>query len=116
VKTVVTAATTNSATIETEKGAERPTSPPERLGQGYWNGFMSRIRHIIRSKRSVKFESKRAEWCMHENFSVMYDEVYIDMVDTRIASKLDTKVMLNKSGEIVELAEEAFGFPTQYMI
>ena len=53
---------------------------------------------------------------MHENFSVMYDEVYIDMVDTRIASKLDTKVMLNKSGEIVELAEEAFGFPTQYMI
>jgi hypothetical protein len=29
------------------------------LGSGYWSGFMRRHRHIIRSKRSVKFESKR---------------------------------------------------------
>ncbi len=116
VTTVVTTATMHARTNEAEEGAGWQTTPPERLGLGYWNGFMKRNRHIIRSKRSVKFESKRAEWCTYENFSVMYDEVYSAMVETSIASKLDTKVMLDKSGEIVEHAEEAFGLPTQYII
>jgi hypothetical protein len=45
------------------------------LGSGYWNGFMRRHRHIIRSKRSDKFEAKPAEWCTYENFSDMYDHI-----------------------------------------
>ena len=86
------------------------------LGTGYWNRFMRRHRHIIRSKRSEKFEAKRAEWCTYENFSEMYAHIYEAMVEHGIASKCSTKVKLDKRGEIVEHPEEAFGLPTQYLI
>ena len=46
------------------------------LGSTYWNGFMRRHQHIIKSKPAVKFEAKRAEWCTYENFSKMYDNIY----------------------------------------
>ena len=78
------------------------------LGSGYWNGFMRRHSHIIRSKRSVKFEAKRAEWCTYENFSDMYNHIYDAMVAKGIASKVDTNVFLNKEGSIVEFSEESF--------
>ena len=77
---------------------------------------MKRHQHIIRSKRSVKFEAKRAEWCTYENFSEMYAHIYEAMVEHGIASKCDTNVKLDRQGEIVEHAEEAFGLPTQYLI
>jgi hypothetical protein len=46
----------------------------------------------------------------------MYDHIYEAMVDHGIASKCDTKVNLDKGGEIVEHSDEAFGLPTQYII
>ncbi len=87
------------------------------LGSGYCNGFMRQNRHVIRSKRSVKFEAKCAEWCTHENFSEMYNHIYDDaMVAKGIASKLDSYVFLNKVGSIVEFAEESFGLAIRYMM
>jgi hypothetical protein len=77
---------------------------------------MRRHQHIIRRKRSVKFEAKRAEWCTYENFSEMYAHTYEAMVEHGIATKCDTKVKLNKQGEIVEHSEEAFCLPAQYLI
>ena len=38
------------------------------------------------------------------------------MVEHGIASKCDTKVKLDKAGEIVEFSDEAFGLPTQYLM
>ena len=32
------------------------------LGKGYWNGFMKRHKHVVRCKRSVKFEFKRVNY------------------------------------------------------
>jgi hypothetical protein len=86
------------------------------LGSGYWNRFMRRHRHIIRSKRSVKFEAKRAEWCTYENFSEMYDHIYEAMVKHGIASKCNTKVKLDKAGDIVDFSDEAFAVPMQYLM
>ena len=102
------------ATLTTTTAFGEHSTPA--LGSGYWSGFMRRHRHIIRSKRSVKFESKRAEWCTFENFSEMYDHIYEAMVLHGIASKVDTKVLLNKEGSIVEEPTEAFGLPTQYLL
>ena len=101
-----------------QAGEEQPTEDETKmlLGTGYWNRFMRRHRHIIRSKRSVKFEAKRAEWCTYENFSEMYAHIYEAMVEHGIASKCDTKVKIDKQGEIVEHSDEAFGLPTQYLI
>ena len=44
----------------------------------------------------------------------MYEEVYAKMVAGGIAAKLDTPVWLDKTGQIVESEEEAFGMKTQY--
>jgi hypothetical protein len=86
------------------------------LGTGYWNRFMRGHQHIIRSKRSVKFEAKRAEWCTYKNFSEMYAHIYEAMVEYGIATKCDTNVKLDKQGEIAEHSKEAFGLPTKYLI
>jgi hypothetical protein len=89
----VVTATTTSAPVEdkAEAGATRITVLPRTvelsadLGLGYWNGFMKRHRNVVRSKQSVKFESKRAEWCTYNNFKTMNDEIYQQMTDRGIA-------------------------------
>jgi hypothetical protein len=86
------------------------------LGSGYWQGFMKRNGHVITSKRAVKFEAKRAEWCTYDNFKCMYDGIYREMARGGIANELAKAVFLDKQGEIVETKEEAFGLPTKYMI
>ncbi len=52
---------------------------------------MKRHKDVIRSKKAVKFEAKRAEWCTYDNFSTMYDEIYKQMAIRGIASKVDRK-------------------------
>jgi hypothetical protein len=116
-----TASTFHTASCKRQPGEEQPATAEDvetkmLLGTGYWNRFMKRHQHIIRSKRSVKFEAKRAEWCTYENFSEMYAHIYEAMVEHGIASKCDTNVKLDRQGEIVEHVEEAFGLPTQYLI
>jgi hypothetical protein len=113
----------SSSSLSSTLSATSPTSRTNRgrrekmlLGTGYWNRFMRRHQHIIQSKRSVKFEAKRAEWCTYENFSEMYAHIYEAMVEHGIATKCDTKVKLDKRGEIVDHSEEAFGLPTQNLI
>jgi hypothetical protein len=43
------------------------------LGEGYWRSFMRRNRHLIRAKKAVKFDNKRAQWCNYLNMSEMYE-------------------------------------------
>ena len=113
--TTSTAAVQNNTAAVQNDNADT-TAPTMVLGSKYWNGFMRRHQHILKSKRAVKFEAKRAEWCTYENFSEMYDHIYEAMVMKGIASKVDTKVLLDKEGLIVEDREDAFGLPTQYLL
>jgi hypothetical protein len=84
------------------------------LGPSYWRGFMKRNKHLIASKKAVKFDSKRADWCTYNNFETMYNEVYEEMVKGGIAWKLNSSVKLNKAGSIVEHTHEQFGLETKY--
>jgi hypothetical protein len=59
------------------------------LGQRYWQNFCRRKAHVITSKKSVRFESKRDDWCRLENFDGMYDGVYEKLVQSRVSEKLD---------------------------
>jgi hypothetical protein len=102
-----------ASTVASDKTTASKTS---KLGTGYWRGFMKRNRHLIRSKRGVKFEAKRAEWCTYDNFLQMYEEVYKQMVECGVASKVSTKVHVDKSGSIVESESDGFGLPTQYLM
>jgi len=84
------------------------------LGTGYWRGFMKRNKHLVTSKKAVKFDSKRADWCTYQNFETMYTEVYEEMVKGGIANKLNSSVKLSKEGLIVEHTHEQFGLDTKY--
>jgi hypothetical protein len=46
----------------------------------------------------------------------MYKEVYKQMVACRIASKVDRKVHVDKSGSIVESEADGYGLSTQYLL
>ncbi len=78
---------------------------------------MKRNGHVIKSKRAVKFEPKRAEWLTYKNFKFMYDGTYKEMALRGITSELSTTaVYLNKQGEIVDTKEDIFGLPAKYII
>jgi hypothetical protein len=100
--------TTSTAAVQTNNDERATDTAPMILGPKCWNGFMRRHMHIIRSKRSVKFEAKRAEWCTYENFSKINNHICNAMVTKGIASKVDTKVLLGKKGSILEDLEDAF--------
>jgi hypothetical protein len=79
---------------------------------------MRRNGHIVKSKKSVKFDYKRAEWCTYANFIMMYREVYKDMVKGGIAVRLlDNKVFMSKEGEAVEENDaNRLGLATRYKV
>ena len=67
-RTGSTAVSDNANNSHQQSGAEKSAEGKATvlLGIGYWNMFMRRHRHVIRSKPYVKFEVKRAEWCAYE--------------------------------------------------
>ncbi len=67
------------------------------LEWGYWRDFMKRNGHLIKSKKAVKFESKRADRCIYHNFSIMYREVYEEMVKGGIATKQPDEIQPMRS-------------------
>ena len=100
-----------------EREAQHTIPNPWKLST--WTGILAGIhkkkKHLVTSKKAVKFESKRADWCTFQNFETMYNDVYEEMVRGGIAMKLNAKVKLSKEGGlIVEHAHEAFGLETKY--
>ncbi len=84
------------------------------LGKGYWRSFLKRNRHLIRTKKAVKFDNKRAEWCNYHNMKLMYDEIYKDFCCGGIAVEHPEPVWRNEAGEVVESEEQAFGLKSKY--
>jgi hypothetical protein len=46
----------------------------------------------------------------------MYEEVYKEMANVGIASQVDTKVIVDKNGSIVEHKDKGYGLPTKYLM
>ena len=84
------------------------------LGEGYWRSFLKRNKHLIRTKKAVKFDNKRAEWCNYLNMKLMYDEIYKDFCNGGIAVEHPEPLWRNEKGEVVELEEQAFGLKSPY--
>jgi hypothetical protein len=84
------------------------------LGKDYWLNFLKRNNHLIRSKKAVKFDVKRAKWCTYLNMQEMYNEIYKDLCSAGLACEHPEPVWRNEHGEIVEKAEDAFGCKSQY--
>jgi hypothetical protein len=83
------------------------------LGHGYWRGFLKRNKHLISSKKAVKFDTKRGEWCTYLNMKEMHYEVYTSLVDCGLAIKHDVPVWRNDAGEVVH-KENSVGCESEY--
>ena len=86
-----------------------------KLGNHYWVNFKKRHPEI-NSKKAVRFDSKRDDWCTYENFEKMYNGVYKAMVDARVAIELEEEVFVKVDGTITENEEESYGRKTKFLL
>ena len=86
-----------------------------KLGAHYWVNFKKRHPEI-NSKRAVRFDSKRDDWCTIENFEKMYKGVYAAMVDAKVAIQLEEEVFVKPDGTITEKEEESVGRKTKFLL
>jgi hypothetical protein len=84
------------------------------LGTDYWKRFNKRNKHLIQSKKAVKFDVKRAEWCNYTNMLEMYNEIYKDFCSAGGACEHPEPAWRNENVDIVEKEEEAFGCKSQF--
>jgi len=84
------------------------------LGPEYWRGFMARNGHMIETKKAVKFDGNRSDWCTYCNFESVYESVYEKMAETGIAEKLPEAVIQNINNDVVQAKAEAFRLKTPY--
>ena len=63
------------------------------LGWGYWQSFMKRNGHVMKSTRAVKFKAKRAEWRTYKNVKCMYDGIYNKETITRKGIAMNLRML-----------------------
>ncbi len=73
--------------------------------------FMKRNKHIIRSKKGVKFDNKRAHYL---NMQEMYDKIYKDLVSAGLTCAYLKPLWRNEKGKVVDKEEEAFRQASKY--
>ena len=61
----------------------------DKVGIGYWNGFMKWNASQIRYKRGQKYELDRALWITYANFHDMHTHNHTEMVKAGVAKLLN---------------------------
>ena len=61
---------------------------------------MERNGYLICRKRGAKYDLDRASWSTHANFADMYSHIIDEMVDTKLAVKLETPVWKDRAGNV----------------
>jgi hypothetical protein len=78
-----------------------PDGGEQKLGYGWWRGFSKRFNHLLVIKRGEKFASDRSEWSKYNYISQMYDVIYRNMVNARIAVDIQEPVWMDPDGNAV---------------
>jgi hypothetical protein len=97
-----------------EEENEENLSDGNLVGRSWWK-FL-KCNPGLTTKKAVRFDSQRDDWCSVQNFEAMYEEVYEAMVESGVASKFDEEQFLDSEGNIVEKEEDAFGRKTKYLL
>lgn len=79
------------------------------LGNKWWQLFRQRNILVVESKVGRKFATLRAQHCTYYSLEKMYNTFESALVTSGNAIKLDTPVLMNRAGEVVEDEAEAFG-------
>ncbi len=72
------------------------------IGKGWWRGFLKRNGHHIVTQRGEKFAVDRSNWTTLDNISQMYDIIYDEMIDAKIAKKMEVQIFMDLDGEVVD--------------
>ena len=62
---------------------------PQVLGPRYWSNFLKRNSYCLKSKRCQKFSKDCANWSKRSYIKRMYNLIYQDYIDTKIAVKCE---------------------------
>jgi len=84
----------------------------KKLGLGYWKSFLKRNEDVIRTKKAVKFDNKRADWCTYQNMQEMYEEIYKNLCGAGLACKHPEPLWRDENGEVVT-EEKAYGLASK---
>jgi hypothetical protein len=85
------------------------------LGKQYWRNF-KKWHPELKTKKAVRFDSNREDWCTYENFETTYKVVYHNMVKSRVAYKLEEEGMLKLDGAVTQNPEKQVGRKTKFLL
>jgi hypothetical protein len=86
------------------------------LDHRYGQHFCRRNADIITSKKAVRFDSKKDDWCCLETFADIDDGVHDKLVQSGVAEKLDHVVWRDIDTYIVNTEAEAYGRQMGYSL
>ena len=91
------------AVVEFQKARHlgSPEFEHDTLTKNWWKGFLRRHGHLIVTKRGERFAYNRSEWTNYRNIKQMYDIVYDEFVDARIAMQLEEPIWTDEEGNEV---------------
>ncbi len=72
------------------------------VGKGWWQGFLKRNGHRIVTQCGEKFTVDRSDWTTLDNISQMYNIIYNEMIDAKIARKLEDAIFIDHDGKVVD--------------
>jgi hypothetical protein len=69
---------------------------------GWWGGFLKRHEDEIVTKRGKKCALNRHDWTTFENIQQMYDVIYDELVDARVACGLSEHIFTDMHANVVD--------------
>ena len=90
------------------KTKRNPSNP---LGKGWYRGFMRRHAKILSSGKGKRKHNARLNWTSYDNIETMYELLYEQMVEAKIAVHLpeEDHYWVDKKGNIVDSEDKAAG-------
>ena len=87
------------------------------VGKAWWRGFCRCHKNKLSAKKAVCCDSLHDDWCTLHNFEVMYDKIFVCMVDCSVAIEWgDGQHWVHHEGENATCEEDAYGRKTTFSL
>ena len=86
------------------------------IGRRWYSQFMKRHSAVIKRATTRIADGKRLQYITRENFQIMYDCVYKQMVEAGVAKEITEEQFFAQDGLITTIEEKATGLPSKYVL
>ena len=80
------------------------------MGWGYWHGFMSCNKHLLRGRKITPYSIDWANFNNFLNFSDMFNHIEQILLESKIATKLKEPVWMDAEGNEVSDEMDVYGY------